>query len=1501
MRKLSKCYNPFATSSFKGFLSNKSFKQSRLKKIFFSGLFYFIGNVGFGQDIAGWNFFGRSQDETLAATAFDPNLASPINLTRGMGAGSSSALNSFRTTGFKNDGISVANTDYFQTTLTAKTGYEISLSTIDAVFAGTASYYASTGVTSQFAYSLDGNAFTLIGNPVTTTSLTLPQIDLRGIAALQNVPSDVTVTIRYYASGQTTTGGWGFTSSTASKNGFVIGGTVTSAGSEDFTSGYYRSRQNGDWAAATTWESSADNVTWSIAGKAPTKDAEKIMIQNGHTVGVSTSVSLDQTTISGILELQTGGILNINDGAGDDIIISENGILRIVSTGNYATVLQQSVGANINITSGGKIIIGNGIASTGNGYEGFATSIVNTWNDGAVYEWNSNSTFAIADLTYFPNAGTSIPKFRVTKVGGTINSSKDFFLNGILEVNTDMAFSGGGKKYFRNGIRGNAALSQITPGMGKFYLTAPGAVLDGASLRIDLLQPIDMSPSTFVPFGANVTVSGANINNNIASNVFTVNGTLDVTNNGVSNLNGSIIINGIYRTSFSGGFSGSGSSIVSGNITLNPGSTIELYAPGNQSLNTRIDFRNLVFSGSGIKTPNGPFNPNGTITIKDDAIFDCTGNINGINIGDDNTNLTMTGNSRLIVSTFGPNPKMGGIYNLSGGVIEFRGSGGTAQTIRNQTYQNIEVTGNNVNNSDGNIILNNSGTFTVKSGGVFSINDNTIAGPAGTQTIIVESGGIFKCGNTRGFHGFAFTTVPKFNSSVNADIENIILQPNSTVEYSRSQPPLSSGDQPITTANGLIYQNLILSGTGNKTAPPDDLIIQGNLSKTGSCTFVHNDGTVIFNGSSAQSYNATFPQLLFNNLTNENLIALNVNSSLSIYKKLLLKDNSKINLNADITLNSDKNRTANVAKIPVNATINYNAGRFVVERYINSGNTPGSHSKSWQLLSAPAFGETIFNSWQEHGDNAIAGFGTWITDPSGTANGFDAISISPSVKKFNSLTQSWEGIESTTISVSDPNGYFVYVRGDRTVRDVATSANPATLRTRGKLFRDDQPPVIVAANSYQSIANPYASVIDFSKLITSNIDNSFYVWDPSIQGSYNAGGYQTIAASTGFIAVPGGSAIFTSNTDYRNIQSGQAFMVHNSLLMNGAVSFTEDCKMADGHHLVHREGAERQMFFASLYNKDGFLADGNAVVFDEDFSNDTDGDDAAKMLNSGENFGIKRNNKNFAIEARQPVSRPDTIFYDLRNLKKQEYHLVFAPKNIGQGISASLNDRFLKTETTVSLNDSTSFDFSITSDPASYAADRFFVGFVPLSAERILSLSFISVKAYQKNKNILVEWKVENENNIDHYEIDHSVDGVQFLLREDKNTLGLKENSNSYLDEKPVSGNNFYRVRGIDKNGNTVISPVVKLFMETLKTSISILSNPVEGDVIKLLFTNYHTGKYQMNIYNTSGELLQRKTMLLAGENEYQTVRINKSWSAGIYHLEIIKPDGTKVFLSVIK
>ncbi len=219
---------------------------------------------------------------------------------------------------------------------------------------------------------------------------------------------------------------------------------------------------------------------------------------------------------------------------------------------------------------------------------------------------------------------------------------------------------------------------------------------------------------------------------------------------------------------------------------------------------------------------------------------------------------------------------------------------------------------------------------------------------------------LFKCGTNKGFNGFTITSAPIKSSAINSDIENIILEPNSTVEYSRSSPPLSDGDQPVTNANGLIYQNLVISGSGNKTAPSGNLVIQGNLSKTTSANFIHNNGTVLLNGSSEQTYSCVSSQMVFNNLINENTVGLNINDSLSIYNQLSLEDNTVIKLNADISLLSSKDHTASIGQLGTNVNINYNAGRFIVERYINTNPTDGGHHKSWQFISTPAYGETDF-------------------------------------------------------------------------------------------------------------------------------------------------------------------------------------------------------------------------------------------------------------------------------------------------------------------------------------------------------------------------------------------------------------------------------------------------------------------------------------------------------------------------------------------------------------
>ncbi len=206
-------------------------KHNTLRVFMLLTLFQFVTQTSFSQVIATWDFSGESNQETSTADASNPNLSNIPVLSRGSEAAASAGGNSFRTVGFQNNGISTSNNDYFQFSITANAGYNTSISSIDARVTGTLSFCAAPGVSQQFAYSTDGINFTLIGSPSITASQNQSfSVNTASVTALQGIPAGTTVTFRFYASGQTTTGGWGFASvATPGTPGLQVNGTVALA------------------------------------------------------------------------------------------------------------------------------------------------------------------------------------------------------------------------------------------------------------------------------------------------------------------------------------------------------------------------------------------------------------------------------------------------------------------------------------------------------------------------------------------------------------------------------------------------------------------------------------------------------------------------------------------------------------------------------------------------------------------------------------------------------------------------------------------------------------------------------------------------------------------------------------------------------------------------------------------------------------------------------------------------------------------------------------------------------------------------------------------------------------------------------------------------------------------------------------------------------------------------------------------------------------------------
>lgn len=432
----------------------------------------------------------------------------------------------------------------------------------------------------------------------------------------------------------------------------------------------------------------------------------------------------------------------------------------------------------------------------------------------------------------------------------------------------------------------------------------------------------------------------------------------------------------------------------------------------------------------------------------------------------------------------------------------------------------------------------------------------------------------------------------------------------------------------------------------------------------------------------------------------------------------------------NVTLVSTALRTANVGQM---TNLNFISGDVTVERYINTGVTPANfpypaqHAKAWQLLSTPtganSSSQSVKNSWMEGGNNSIIGYGTQIPDPSGPANGFDPSSPAMlSIKTFVPSTSTYNGIANTATPLYNRTGYFLFVRGDRTVSSISSDPTPTTLRSKGILFQPypgfTPPSVTVPASRFASVGNPYASAIDLGFMNThgnfTGIKNTITVWDPTLGGAYGVGGYQYIDRTT-FKPTPGGTALYNASLSYPEIQSGQAFFVESSSTTStgpsGLVAFTEGIKSSN-QRLVTRlaDVTDRKYFNASLY-LDSSILDGNSTSFDAGYSDSIDANDAGKLFNFSENFMLYRTDNFLAIEGRNLIDATDTIFYTFNNMLAKKYQLGFAPINMNEGgLNAILVDNYLDSVIPLSLEDSTFVNFTINDDSLSYF-NRYYVVF----------------------------------------------------------------------------------------------------------------------------------------------------------------------------------------------
>ena len=876
---------------------------------------------------------------------------------------------------------------------------------------------------------------------------------------------------------------------------------------------------------------------------------------------------------------------------------------------------------------------------------------------------------------------------------------------------------------------------------------------------------------------------------------------------------------------------------------FNPTSTIEYYGSNTltQTIYNGVNYANLIASnGAGIGRAQ-------KIVTAGNVNVNTSFNINAAT----DVNLGTLGSSNCTVSSVGPlNIQTNGGLYCNANVV----SGAGAFSMNNASYLgmghalgislsgnptgNISMTGGRAYNTTANYIYNGIVTQITGAGLPTTVNDLTIDNPT-TVTI-----------------------------ATNQIVDGIDLL---------KQGVFDIGSTKI-THNG----TGILNSTGGK--------MKANL------------GIVEMKGTSGVAQNLSgnwFVNKNISTLINANSTGITVAASpadtLLISSGLLYGavTNSAISTNNNLTLLSRDTATARLGEL-ISGSSNSITGMVNIERYLFP-------RPSWRLIAAPialATSPFVTAAWREAGITASTGYGVQITGPASFV-GVDAYSQRASMKSYNAATNMYVDVTNTnTTKIANPQGYYVFVTGDRSVPLNGTPA-PTILRIKGDVLTGNQV-FNIPAGKFQTFGNPYPSRIDFRTTQKASISSSFIIWNPNSSGRHNVGAFETYALSGGnYVKVPGGTI--------RNfIESGEAAFVQSSGAA-GTLTVREADKTG-GSAAVSRNAESRPGITAptleiNMYAKDVdgsmYLADGVLMNFDNSFSAAVDNMDVRKISNTADNLSIKNGNFNLVVERRPELIITDTIKLNLTRTRIAPYRFEIDPSVLNYpGLEAFLNDKFLGTQTAVSLGAVTNYTFDITGNAASSVADRFSITF-----KQVAPMQFISITAERNADNTAtVKWHTANENNINYYSIEHSEDGVNFTAAASQlptaNNFGNPYYN--YLHAAAKEGNNWYRVKATAITGAVQYTAVVKLapVIIAAKPSISIYPNPVTDGKVNIYFTNKQLGKYQFNISNKAGQVLYSEMIQLTSTSYKKTVQLNEA--KGSYQLTITDNEGKAISISFL-
>ena len=177
---------------------------------------------------------------------------------------------------------------------------------------------------------------------------------------------------------------------------------------------------------------------------------------------------------------------------------------------------------------------------------------------------------------------------------------------------------------------------------------------------------------------------------------------------------------------------------------------------------------------------------------------------------------------------------------------------------------------------------------------------------------------------------------------------------------------------------------------------------------------------------------------------------------------------------------------------------------------------------------------------------------------------------------------------------------------------------------------------------------------------------------------------------------------------------------------------------------------------------------------------------------------------------------------------------------------------------------------------------------IEVTVTSLLPVAGIELNGTANDKQVKLGFNALNEREIANYIIERSTDGNNFA------NIGMQQPANanqattsySFIDNQPIVGNNYYRIKGSSINGQIQYSNVVLVKYITNAASVNVVPNPIQGKLLQLKLSQMAKGNYNISVIDIFGKTLLQKEMLLDGNGSVQ-LNLPTSLKAGNYLVKV--------------